>query len=278
MNSRQKGFFLVALSVLFMSFESPIISKTTISDFNFVFYYGFFIFLSTLAVLVITKTSPKEYFKNPKALVLAACCMSASNIFFIIAVKLTGIATTVLILATSPIICALTSFLIEKKTTPKALFASAIAVFIGIFIILNDSQKELNAFGVIFAFLCVFTMALLFITFANLKDVNRYAQINLAGVFMFVIASFFCDFKVDLTSLLLVFLMGMFISPLARVFLAYGSVYLLTAEVGLLFILESILAPVWGYLFLGEVITQNTLIGGAIVLLSVVFYTISYKK
>lgn len=279
MDSRKKGIWLVFFGVLLMSFESPIISFTNVSGFKFILYLGLFLFLSTALILPFSKKKIREiYTQNPKILILASVFMALSNIFFINAVKYAGIATTVLIIAIGPIFCAMIGYLFLRQKTPKIIFLATALVFLGLYIILADSQKNIDFLGVMLGFLCVLSFSIVFVILSNFASVDRIANINLAGLFTVIFALFFTNFDIDWHNFFIIFAMGFFITPLSRIFIGYGSLYILPAEVGILMILESVLAPFWGYLFLNEAISANTLIGGSIIVLSVGFYTAFTSK
>ena len=184
----------------------------------------------------------------------------------------------VLILATAPIISALLDLAITKKRTPNLLFVASIFVFIGLFIILKDSQKEINLVGVALAFLVVFFFALMYVILSSYPRIQRESQIALSALLITFISLWFVDYDFKLSTLYPIFLMGFFIMPVSRLLIGNGSKFILSAEVGLLVILESILAPIWGVLFLKEPLTTNTIIGGLIIIISILFYTIYSKK
>lgn len=273
---RKLGLLFVFVGVLIMSFESSVIKFSTIGGWEFLFWLGITLFISSLFMIAIS--SKEITFTHPKALFASSLSMALSNICFVFAVKLTGISTTVLILATAPIISALLDLVITKKRTPNLLFVASIFVFIGLFIILKDSQKEINLVGVVLAFLVVFFFALMYVILSNYPRIKRESQIALSALLITFISLWFVDYDFKLSTLYPIFLMGFFIMPVSRLLIGNGSKFILSAEVGLLVILESILAPIWGALFLKEALTTNTIIGGLIIIFSILFYTIYSKK
>ena len=78
------------------------------------------------------------------------------------------------------------------------------------------------------------------------------------------------NFSVNFLALLPIFLLGLLITPLSRFLIGLGTKYVIPAEVGLLFVVESILAPIWGYLLLDEQITASSFVGGAIILFALI--------
>lgn len=275
---RKKGLILTILGVFIMSFESPIIKFSQSGGFEFLFYFGICIFLTTIITMFLTKSKQNSLLANPKWLVISAFCMALSNVFFIYAVKFTGISVVVLILATSPIFCALIDLVFTKTKTPGALFVATFFILIGLYIVIFDDDKNIDFIGVLCGFLVVVFFAIFYTILSHNKDINRLSQLGISAIFMVLFALPFIKFEFDVANLLPILIMGIFVTPLSRVLIGEGSKYILSAEVGLLIILESILAPIWGVLFLGEKITTNTIFGGFIMLVSVGFYILKSSK
>ena len=68
-------------------------------------------------------------------------------------------------------------------------------------------------------------------------------------------------------------LMGLMVVPIGLGLFLSGARYAPAAEVALLALVETVLGPMWVWLFIGEVPTQSAIIGGSIVILSVVLNT-----
>jgi len=57
-----------------------------------------------------------------------------------------------------------------------------------------------------------------------------------------------------------------------------GTGYLPAAEVSLLVLIESVLGPLWPWVFLGEALSKFEIIGGVITLLAVIAMTLASQK
>ncbi len=67
---------------------------------------------------------------------------------------------------------------------------------------------------------------------------------------------------------------GMIIMPLSYSLLALGPRYITAAEVALFLLMETALAPIWVWLAVGEVVPMPTLVGGAIILTTLLAHSI----
>ena len=83
------------------------------------------------------------------------------------------------------------------------------------------------------------------------------------------------DVVVPLYDLILCFTLGGIVAGFSNALFIISSRHLLAAELTFFMLLEFALGPVWVWLFINEVPTQWTIIGGLIVILSVISNTLS---
>ena len=273
MTNNAKGLALTSLGVFIMSLESLFIKFTTISPFLFSFYIGIFMFISMFVTFVFNK---KEVIKETlinvtPILFLCAFLMGASNIFFITAIKTTSVANVVIIFSTAALFSALFAYLFFKEKITKNIIIASIFIFIGLFIIFND-HLEIGSFeGNIYALLCTALFATSFVLLSRYKDMDRILLTALSGLSLSIIAFFFCDeLEIDFKTLFIVMTMGLLISPISRVLLGNGAKYISASEVSLLMIIETIMAPIWVWIFLDEVPSSYTFIGGSIIVVTLI--------
>ena len=68
--------------------------------------------------------------------------------------------------------------------------------------------------------------------------------------------------------------MGAFTIGVGIALVTTGTGYIPAGEVSLLVLIESVLGPIWPWVFLGEPITTYEVVGGTITLLAVMAFTI----
>jgi len=267
-----KGIWLVLIGVIFMSIESPVIKFSALPPLTIGLFYGLFIMLSANVFLLSRGKTffIKSYTTNTKGILLSGLFFGLSNICFITAVYYAGISKTVLILASTPIISALVAYFVLKQRTPMRIFISTFFVFIGLYIILADNLDSNSLVGNLFAFTCVLSLSSLFCTLSLYAQASRLGYISFGGMFIVLFCVWGTNFSVSFSDLLPILFLGLLITPLSRFLVGVGTKYVIPAEVGILFVLESVLAPIWGLLWLGEQISISSLIGGAIILLALI--------
>lgn len=273
-----KAFGITSLGMVLMSFESPLIKMTHVIAQNFTFYFGICMFFSLNAALLLQYKSRifELYRHHSVSILVCALCIGLSNFFFILAVKHTSVASAVFILSTGPLISALMSFLLFKTKTPFRTFVAIFFVFVGLFVILfNDVGQESHMEGNLYAFGCVFAFISMLFVLERDKEVNRLACFGTGTLIASLLACLSAPIVVpDSYSLGIIVFMGGVLTPLSRAFIGIGTKVLPSVEVALLTIIEPVLAPLWVWLFIDEKPHPNTLIGGVIILITLIVHSL----
>ncbi|WP_228568589.1 DMT family transporter [Campylobacter sputorum] len=274
MNTRSKGMFLVIFGVFLMSFESLIIKATKSDIFSITMYFGLFLALSSFLISLKNglKTTKKSFSIEKKALFTAAFCMAFANFFFFYSVKYIGITITVLIYATCPILTAILESIIYKTRAGAMLYITSLIIIFGLFIAIKDNIKFDEMLNIFFCLIGLICFSIIYIVLSNKKEVDRKSVITLCGLMLFFFALPFANTNINLQDFCLLFFMGFFLTSISRLAIGYGAMFILGAEVTLICVLESILAPIWGHIILGEIVNLDMIIGGTISIFAIICY------
>lgn len=267
---------LTVMGVVLMSFESLLIKLTSIPAQSISFYFGLFMFTSTNLMLFwkTRKGIVTIYRKEYRAILLSALFMGTSNYFFILAIKNTSVASAVFILSTAPLVSALIGFILFRTKVPLRLFVATFFVFIGLSLIVYNDWDGGHMKGNFYALMCVISFSSLFSVLERYKEVSRLACIGAGGLMASLLAFLTVSIAVpDSYSLGVIFFMGFILTPISRLLIGIGTKVLPSIDVTLLTIIETVLAPIWVWLFLAEAMMPTTLVGGAIIILTLVIYT-----
>jgi drug/metabolite transporter (DMT)-like permease len=281
LTNNAKGLALTSLGVFIMSLESLFIKFTTVSPFLFSFYIGIFMFVSMASTLIFKK---KEFIQKAlktsfPMLIVCATLMGTSNIFFITAVKTTTVANVVIIFSTAALFSALFAYLFYREKISKNIIYASFFMFIGLFIIFNDKLEIGSIKGNIYALLCTAFFATSYVILSKYKEMNRVVLTAFSGIALSCISIFFCEnLAIDLKTLTIVMTMGLLISPISRVLIGNGAIYISASEVSLLMIIETMMAPIWVWIFLNEVPSSYTFIGGSIIIATLIINSIYTLK
>lgn len=281
MSNSAKGIAITSLGILIMSLESLFIKFTSVSSFLFSFYIGIFMFISMATTFLFKE---KEYLKNAlktslPLMLICSACMATSNIFFITAVKTTTVANVVIIFSTSALFTALIAFLLFKERPRKNVFIASFFMFVGLFIIFNDNLGIGSMEGNIYAILCTVFFSISFVLLSRFKEMNRLVITAFSGIILSLIACFFVDYlAIDSKTLVIVMVMGLLITPISRVLLGVGAKYIRASEVSLLMLIETVMAPIWVWIFLNEVPSIYTFIGGSVIIVTLIVNSLYTAK
>ena len=273
MSNNAKGLAITSLGVLIMSLESLFVKFTSIDAITFCFYLGIFIFISMASTLLVKQRDVIKKITTTSFPILIVCAflMGSSNIFFISGLKNTSVANVVLIFGTAALFSSLFAFLIYKEKITKNIIIASFFMLFGLFIIFSDELELGNMLGNIYALLSVATFSLAFVLLVRHTNISRVALTATVGIWMSIISLFLASsLSVDLKTLGIIAIMGLFITPVARVLMTNGTKYINASEVTLLMIIETIMAPVWVWLFLNEIPSSNTFIGGSIIIVTLI--------
>lgn len=281
MSNSAKGIAITSLGILIMSLESLFIKFTSVSSFLFSFYIGIFMFISMATTFLFKEKAvlKKALTTNLPMMIVCAILMGTSNIFFITAVKTTTVANVVIIFSTAALFSALFAYLFYREKITKNIIVASFFMFVGLFIIFNDKLEIGSIEGNIYALLCTAFFATSYVILSRYKEMDRFILTAFSGLSLSMIAFFFCDdLSIDFKTLAVVMIMGLLISPISRVFLGNGAKYISASEVSLLMIIETIMAPIWVWIFLDEVPSSYTFIGGSIIIATLIVNSIYTLK
>tara|TARA_B100001063_G_scaffold219879_1_gene224327 strand:+ start:1177 stop:2037 length:861 start_codon:yes stop_codon:yes gene_type:complete len=277
LSNNAKGLIITSIGVLIMSLESLFIKLTTINSLTFSFYLGIFMFCSmAFTMLIKQRDEIKSIVENSFPILLfSAFLMGSSNILFITAIKSTTVANVVIIFGTAALFASFFAFLIYKEKIGKNILLASFFMMIGLFVIFSDSLDLGNLRGNIYALLCTISFSLSFVLLSKYTNISRVALTAITGILISLISYILSDgIIIDINNLLIIAFMGLLITPIARVLMGNGTKYINASEVTLLMIIETLMAPVWVWIFLKEIPNSNTFLGGSIILVTLVINSI----
>jgi len=192
---------------------------------------------------------------------------------YVIALKLTTVANVMVVYATVPFVAAGVAVLwIGERAASRVLLASATAL-IGIVIMAGSATRPQDIAGNAVAFL----MTLAFGT--QLVMARRYPSLEMASIN--AVAAALCAVicwplaavaTPSPPQLVILALFGITTTALAYILFLTGGRYIPSGEAGLIGLIDVVLAPFWVWLAFAEQPGQAAIIGGSLVLASVLWY------
>ena len=226
------------------------------------------------------KVTPLMFLKSiDKNDFLIGSSLSLAFVCYVFAMLYTTVASTLLILSATPFIAAIIGWLwINERPRSITWIAMAFAM-VGIYFMVRSGYQLGNSFGNLLALLSGFWFALTLVMTRHVRKNDILGGTFVGGAICIFIGAimaliFGTGLKVTTQDLLIILGMGAFGIGIGITLVTWGASHVPAAEVSILVLIESVLGPVWPWLFLNEAMTLSEILGGTLVLGSVVVFAI----
>ncbi len=234
---------------------------------------------SLVAALVMLAYIKKPKLTKSKPQILGAIATCTTMLFFIVANKLTTSANAILLQYTAPIFVAILGVWILKEKIRWYDIVSIIVVFLGMLLFFIDNVNIGNTLGNIIAILSGFSLACMTISLRLQKDGSAMDTTFFGNILTFIIAiPFIFSALPDMKSLIIIVIMGVFQLGIPYIFYVNSIKYLTALEAILITVMEPLLNPLWVYLFAGEKPGTYAIVGGIVVIVTVMLRGIYVSK
>ncbi len=270
MQDHLKGLIITALGVLCLVPDSLFVRLIDADAFAIAFWRGL-VAGALIGVFVVVRMGPGAF-----GAVLRASWHSYAYILlfgisapgFVLAISLTSVANVVFILASMPVFAAIFSRIALGELITARMVWTMLGVFVGLTILLLGSKEnEMTTLAGDFVALCVsifFAAALTTVRAARARSMLPAVPIALIGAALVI--ALFVDVMAPFAEFWPLLLgHGAFIA-FASGLMVLGPRYLGSAEVSLLILLETVLAPLLVWAVLGEDPGVWALVGGGVVI------------
>lgn len=273
------GAALVIVGGLFLSTSGILLRNLEAANGWQILFYRGFAFTATLLLLLLLRYRTgigAAFHAIGRPGLWAAVVLGLGSICYVFAILWTTVANAVFIIGSAPLATALVGWLVLGERTSRFGIAAMLVSLGGIGLMFADGLLEgrwlgnLAAFGVVASFV-VFLMII-----RGRRGVDMLPATCLSGVVMGGVAALFVDsFVLSERDLAIAIIMGCLQFGVGFWCFTVASRYILASEVALFALSESILAPIWVWVGVGEQPSLLTLAGSSIVLASVGAYCIS---
>tara|TARA_Y100000996_G_C22481857_1_gene626532 strand:+ start:231 stop:1124 length:894 start_codon:yes stop_codon:yes gene_type:complete len=244
-----------------------------------------FLILNIYLFLNEGKKFTNNYQKIGLSGLIGGTCLGIANITFVFSITTTTAAVTLMMLGAMPFIAALLAYIfLQEKISTKTFIALVIAAS-GIILISFDSYEEGTLFGLINGLISSTAFAGFTVSLRWRKKVPKLTTVSLGGIiaaFASLIVLFFydSDILISFKNTSLSALHGFLVCS-ALILYSSNAKYLPAADLTLLSLTEVLGGIFWVWLpFLGinETPSTNTLIGGMIIIIAIIFYGFNARR
>ena len=276
LSNQQKGSLLAFIAVFFITPDSLFIRLSAIETWGMLFYRGAIPFIVVLTGLLIFYK--KNFFKVLFSMgihgIFYAIIFSITNITFIISIQNTNVANTLVMIAMAPMLSAILGGIFLKELPDKKTWTAILITFGAAVYIFYDYIQLGNFIGDLFGLITALGLAIgaVIVRSAKNKDLVPAAVIGKLMVAIFAV-SFVKSFALVEMDLIIVPLMCVMCVALPFVLVTIAPRFISAAEVNLFFLLETIIGPIWVWLFINEQPTLETIQGGSIIILTIAIHS-----
>ena len=281
MNKSSQWLSLSLVGVLLLSPDSLLIRLLNLSDFSLIFYRSYLPAV-TLFIFILwfyKKNTIQAFLLIGVPGVIYATLYAITHVCFVYSIQYTSVSNTLVIVASAPIFSAILSIIFLKEQPSLFTWLIIFIALVSMFIIGWGSYSTTGIFGDIMALIVAIAMGsggVLVRYFKNIDLVPAcFVGCILAGLYTLPF-----QIEFDLTSIQILYLslMCFVILPIPFIIMTIAPKYTPAYQVSLVFLLESVLGSAWVWIVINEVPSLNTIIGGAILLSSVLIYMILETK
>ena len=277
------GPLLIFFGALSLSFGGLIVkSFEGATLWQILFWRSLFFSLTVLTFLIITYKSKvlKSFYDSGLPGFIGGLILSIGFCGYVFAMYNTTVANTNFIISLQILFLAIFGFFFLKEKINLITLISIILAMSGVLLMVGNSLSPGELSGNLAAFTMPITFAVLIMIVRKFPSVDMVPAQFVAGVSSCLIGlSLSPTIMISPHDIFLGFLAGFFQIGFGFIFITIGARTTPSAMVGIIMLSESVLGPIWAFLFVSEIPSLYGLIGGAIILFAVLlqFYTLLKK-
>ena len=224
----------------------------------------------------------KSFYNSGLAGLIAGFVLSIGFSAYVFAMYNTTVANTNFIITTETIFLAVFGYFFLKEKINLITFISIILGMSGVLLIIGNSlsiQSSEQFIGNIVAFIMPISFAILVVIIRKYPNVDMVPAQFTAGILAAIIGYFIAGkLSISPHDLFLASMAGFFQIGFGFILITIGSQTTPSAVVGVLMLTEAVFGPLWAWLFINEIPPMSVLIGGGIIIFSILLQSFYSKK
>ena len=259
------GFFLSTSGIALRIIEQA-------NGWQILFYRSISLSVTILLILVFQKRS--RFFDEFRGLgwndFLLAVFLGTGFVAYVFALLYNTVANALFIFSCAPFIAGFLGWiLLGERVATRTWFAIGVAM-VGLAVMVVSELTVSHYLGTLLALWIPISYAASIIAVRRSKRDNMLVALCLAGIVAGGLSAIFVtDYALTSRDLIISLYLGVFQVGVGFTLVVLGSRYVPAAQVGLLALVEPILAPVWAWMGVGEVPGKATIVGGTIIFLAI---------
>ncbi len=274
------GPFFIFLGAVSLSFGGLIVKSFEGANlWQILFWRSVFFSITVLVFLFITykKKLFNSFYLSGLPGFIAGVILSLGFCGYVVAMYSTTVANTNFIISLQILFLAIFGYFFLKEKISSVTLFSIILAILGVLIMVGNSLSPGELTGNLAAFSMPITFAVLIIIVRKFPSIDMVPAQFVAGICCCLIGYVLSNkIMISYHDIFLGFLAGFFQIGFGFIFITIGARTTPSAMVGVIMLSESVLGPLWAFLFVSERPSLFSLIGGVIILFAVLiqFYTL----
>jgi DME family drug/metabolite transporter len=217
-----------------------------------------------------------DLFKNWVSYLIGGSSLFFAYIGGIYALLSTSAANALLLFACAPIFTAILSPILLKEAISIKTLLSIFIAFLGVFIMIWNDFGGGNWKGNLSAVISAIGFSFFTINLRLNKHLQMLPSVFSSGIIASCVALLIillADYSFGLISkdFIIIFILGVFQVGGGLVLYTVGSKYVPATQLTILMLGEVFLGPVWVWIFIGEEVLLNTILGGSMICFAVIY-------
>ena len=278
------GPILIFMGALSLSFGGLLVKSFEGSTlWQILFWRSLFFSLTVLAFLIISykRKTFQAFYESGLPGFFGGIILSFGFCGYVFAMYNTTVANTNFIISLQILFLAVFGYFFLKEKISAITLTSIVLAISGVFLMVGNSLSPGELSGNLAAFTMPITFAVLIMIVRKFPTVDMVPAQFVAGISSCLIG-FILSNKLMISphDIFLGFLAGFFQVGFGFIFITIGARSTPSAMVGIIMLSESVLGPIWAFLFVSERPSMFGLIGGSIILFAVLlqFYSLLSSK
>jgi drug/metabolite transporter (DMT)-like permease len=280
LSKRGKGLVITLSGVTLLIPDALTLRLSGLDNWNAVFWRSLLAGLMVLIVLLVSRRQQpvRSALKLSSTGFILAAIISVANIGFVLSLMHTSVANTLIILALAPMASALYDRLFRQQRLARRTWLAIFCCLFGVGILVSDSLGDGSQIGNLLALMTAILMGVEFSLMASVPHKQVWPALSLGYLTSALVAALVSlvmatSLSLANTNLIAILAMGMVIIPFSFMLISQGPRYLPAPEVAMLMMLETVCAPFLVWLVLDEDPGQYALIGGAMVISTLIWHS-----
>jgi drug/metabolite transporter (DMT)-like permease len=270
-NDHTRGLALAVTGILILTPDSLLIRLITVDHWSLLFWRGLMTFVTlTLWQFYNHRRGTLARFQAiGVAGLMVALLIALNTSLFVISIRHTAVANTLVLLSAAPLFAAVFSSLFLREHAPLRTWIATVIGIACIALIMAENRAAANLIGDGAALAMTITMAAILTLLRSMRSDNAVPIVALSGLLLALAMLLPSQpFSLSDRDWFYMSLLGLVVIPVSFALALTAPRYLPAPEVGLIFLLETILGPFLVWLVLGEEPPVATLIGGVVLIIT----------